>query len=74
MLASSAPSLPEGSGTFSVAKMMEEYIRICRQTITTYVATPPILAKCRRGERLRGAVPHQWWWELPLDLDVPNVP
>ena len=55
-------------------KMMEEYIRICQQTIATYVATHPILAKCRRGERRRGAVPHQWWWELPMDLDVPDVP
>jgi hypothetical protein len=55
-------------------KTMEEYIRICRQTITTYVATRPILAKCRQGERRRGGVPHQWWWELPMDLDVPDVP
>jgi hypothetical protein len=55
-------------------KTMEEYIRICRQTIATYVATRPILAECRRGERRRGAVPHQWWWELPMDLDVPDVP
>ncbi len=55
-------------------KTMEEYIRIRRQTIATYVATRPILAECRRGERRRGAVPHQWWWELPMDLDVPDAP
>jgi hypothetical protein len=55
-------------------KKMEEYIHTHRQTITTYVATRPIYAKYRRGERRRGAVPHQWWWELPMDLDVPNVP
>ncbi len=55
-------------------KTMEEYIAIRRQTIATYVATRPILAECRRGERKRGAVPHRWWWELPMDLDVPNVP
>ncbi len=54
-------------------KTMEEYILICRQTIATYVATRPILAECRRGESRRGAVPHQWWWELPMDLDVPDV-
>ena len=53
---------------------MEEYIRICWQTIAMYVATHPILAECRRGERRRGAVPHQWWWELPMDLDVPDIP
>jgi hypothetical protein len=38
-------------------KTMEEYIRIRRQTIATYVATCPILAECRRGERRRGASP-----------------
>jgi hypothetical protein len=50
-------------------KTMEEYVKIRRQTIAVYVATRPILAECRRGERKRGAVPHQWWWELPMDLD-----
>jgi hypothetical protein len=55
-------------------KTMEEYIRIRRQTIATYVAIRLILAECRGGERKRGAVPHQWWWELPMDLDVPNIP
>ncbi len=55
-------------------KTMAEYIRICRQTIAVYVATRPILAECRRGERKRGAVPHQWLWELPMDLDVPDGP
>jgi hypothetical protein len=55
-------------------KMMEEYIPICRQTIATYVATRLILAECRQGEHRRGDVPHQWWWELPMDLDVPDVP
>ncbi len=54
-------------------KTMEEYIRICRQTIATYVTIRPILAECRRGEGRRGAVPHQWWWELPMDLDVPDI-
>jgi hypothetical protein len=55
-------------------KTMEEYICIRRQTIATYVAARPILAECRGGERRRGAVPHQWWWELPMDLGIPNVP
>jgi hypothetical protein len=50
-------------------KTMEEYVQIRRQTIAVYVATRPILAECRQGERKRGAVPHQWWWELPMDLD-----
>ena len=34
-------------------KTMEEYIAIQQQTIATYIATRPILAKCRRGERKR---------------------
>ncbi len=55
-------------------KRIEDYIRICRQTIAMYIAIRPILAECRRGERKRGAIPHQWWWELPMDLDIPNVP
>ncbi len=55
-------------------KTMAEYIHICRQSIAAYVATRPILAKCRRGERKMGAVPHQWWWELPMDLDIPDGP
>ncbi len=50
-------------------KTMGEYIAICRQTIAAYVATRPIFTECRRGERKRGGVPHQWWWELPMDLD-----
>ena len=54
-------------------KTMEEYIAIRRQTITTYVATRPILAKCRRSKDKRGVVPHQWWWELPMDLYVPGA-
>jgi hypothetical protein len=35
-----------------------------------YVATRPILTECRQGERKRGAVPHRWWWEQQMDLDV----
>ena len=51
-------------------KTMEEYILIRRQTVALYVATRPALSECRRGERKRGAMPHQWWWEQPMDLDV----
>jgi hypothetical protein len=53
---------------------IEEYIQICWQTIAVYVATCPIFDKCRQGERKRGAVPHHWWWEQPMDLDIPDVP
>jgi hypothetical protein len=26
-----------------------------------------------QGERKRGAVPHRWWWEQQMDLDVNDV-
>jgi hypothetical protein len=51
-------------------KTMEEYILACWQTIAVYVVTRPILDKCRRGKHKRGAIPHSWWWEQPMDLDV----
>ena len=34
------------------------------------VATRPILDECKRSERKRGAIPRQWWWEQPMDLEV----
>ncbi len=51
-------------------KTMEEYILARRQTIAVYVAIHPILDKCRQGKRKRGAIPHRWWWEQLMDLDV----
>ncbi len=51
-------------------KTMEEYILNCGQTVALYVATHPTLTKCRWGKRKRGAIPHQWWWEQPMDLDI----
>ncbi len=55
-------------------KTIEEYIQICRQMIAMYVATRLIFYECRQGECKRGAIPHRWWWEQPMDLDVPDVP
>ena len=54
---------------------VEEYITIRRQTIavSVYVATRPILIECRQGERNRRAVPHCWWWEQQMDLDVSDA-
>jgi hypothetical protein len=54
-------------------KTMEEYIGFRWQTITVYVATRPILNKCRQGEQKRGAVPRLRWWEQPMDLDVEDT-
>ncbi len=50
-----------------------EYITICLQTIVVYVVPHPIFNECRQGERKRGAVPHRWWWEQQMDLDVNNA-
>ncbi len=55
-------------------KTMAEYVQICRKMIAVYVATQPILQECRQGKQQRGAVPHHWWWEQPMDLDVPDAP
>ncbi len=55
-------------------KTIKEYIQIPRQMVAVYNATRPIFDKYRQGERKRGAVPHHWWWEQPMDLDVPDVP
>jgi hypothetical protein len=55
-------------------KMIAEYNQIRRQTIAVYIATRPILQECRQGEQQRGVVPHRWWWEQPMDLDVSDTP
>jgi hypothetical protein len=55
-------------------KTIKEYIRILRLTIAVYIATCPKFDECRQGEHKRGAVPHHWRLELPMDLDVPDAP
>ena len=45
-----------------------EYILVRRQTIAVYVADHPILEACRQGNRQRGSMPRQWWWEQPMDF------
>jgi hypothetical protein len=52
---------------------IEEYISIRRQMIAVFVATCPILNKCRQVKQKRGAVPRLWWWEQPMDLDVKDT-
>ncbi len=46
-----------------------EYINKRRQTIAVYVATRPVLEECRQGERQRGSMRRQWWWEQPMEFD-----
>jgi hypothetical protein len=48
----------------------EEYIAVRRQTIAAYVVNRPVFWACVEGERMRGTVPHTWWWEQPMDLDA----
>ncbi len=47
-------------------RTIENYIRKRRDTIAIYVATRPILEACRQGDRQRGSMPRQWWWEQPM--------
>ena len=54
-------------------RTVAKYIKTHQQTIATYVATHPILDKCRQGEQRRGAIPHRWWWEQKMDLDVTDA-
>jgi hypothetical protein len=51
---------------------LAEYITVCWQTITVYMATHLVLIECSQGKRKRGAVPHhcRWWLEQQMDLDV----
>ena len=48
---------------------VEEYIRSRRSTIATYVVNRPLYLECKEGERRRGSMPRQWWWEQELGLD-----
>jgi hypothetical protein len=50
--------------------MVQHYIDVQCTTIAAYIATRPILEECQWGERRRGSMPRQWWWELVMDLDV----
>mgnify|MGYP000855157357 CR=1 FL=1 len=47
-----------------------EYIKVPRQTIVVYVVTRPVLIECRQGRQEKGTVPHCWWWEQQMELDV----
>ena len=45
------------------------YIGVRRETIFQYVVDRPIHKTCMEGERRRGSVPRQWWWEQEMCLD-----
>jgi hypothetical protein len=50
-------------------RTIAEYICKQRNTIAVYVATRPILKACREGERRRGLMPRQWWWEQRMSFE-----
>ena len=54
-------------------KTIAEYIDVRRQTIAENVVTRSILEECVQGERKRGAIPHRWWWEQKMDLDIADA-
>ena len=49
---------------------MKDYINTRRSTIAMYVVNRPIFRECQEGEQMRGSMPHQWWQEQELGLDV----
>ena len=49
---------------------LADYIQVRHQTIAMYVAMRPIFTACVEGERRRGSMPRQWWWEQPMCLDA----
>ena len=50
-------------------RTIEEYIKVRRNTIASYIVNRPILKECEEGKRRRGTVTRQWWWEQPMGLD-----
>jgi hypothetical protein len=47
---------------------ISHYIGIRRETIFRFVVDWPIHDLCMAGERRRGSVPRQWWWEQMMCL------
>jgi hypothetical protein len=48
---------------------ISHYIDIRRATIFRYVGDWPIYEACWEGERRRGSMPRQLWWEQMMSLD-----
>ena len=54
-------------------RSIANYIQVRCQTIAQYVVTRPILTACVGGERRRGSMSRQWWWEEPMCLDAEDA-
>ena len=50
-----------------------EYIEVRRQTIADSIVDRPIFKLCVEQESVRGTVPHLWWWEQSMDIDLLRV-
>ncbi len=50
-------------------RSIAHYIGVRWVTIFQYVVDRPIHTSCMEGERRRGLVPGQWWWEQKMGLD-----
>ena len=50
--------------------LVKDYIDTRRSTTVMYVVNRLILQECQEGERMRGSMLRQWWWEQELGLDV----
>ena len=52
---------------------IREYIEVRRQTIANSIVDRPIFKLCLDQESVRGTVPHLWWWEQSMDIDLLRV-
>ena len=59
----------EEVGLFTI----REYIEVRRQTIADSIVDRPIFKLCLDQESVRGTVPHLWWWEQSMDIDLSRV-
>ena len=59
----------EEVGLFTI----REYIEMRRQTIANTIVDRPIFKLCLDQEPVRGTVPHLWWWEQSIDIDLSRV-
>ena len=50
-------------------KDIEEYITARCATVARFIAGRPVFESCVSGERRRGTMPRQYWWEQPLGLE-----
>jgi hypothetical protein len=50
--------------------LVKDYIDTSCSTIAMYVVNQPLFLDCNKGKQRQRSMPHQWWWEQELSLDV----